>query len=947
MHLVRLGRKLLLLAVAAALLYCGTLILIFAALNTSGFIELEATFMRNDLSRAANFIDSRGLAIASTAADDARWDESRAWVQGLKPGFMEENFPDDVLESLGLSFVAYYRDDGGLAGIRALDAMPPLSLAKHLDHGDAFLDDAGFTGLRRLGEIPCVVASRPVTSSDGKAPPLGHIVLGRALDQAFLATANANLGLALEAGKPEGGALGFEPQRLSTSDAYVLPDAKANLVRGFLLLRDQAGEPLLVIRSQSPRTIMAEAHHIRLAIVLASPILLVFVIGAGWLAFRILLLAPLERLERILDSESRGAATAAMDGELLSITKREDAIGRMATFLLAARERLREGSDTIAVVNERLENEVAARTTELRRANHNLRLYRKIMEGTSEGVVITDLSGTILEANDAFCGISGFEREDFLGKNPRVLKSDRHDAAFYAAMWKSMLEKGQWSGEVWDRRKNGEVYPKWLSINTIYDDEGKPTGYVGLSADISRIKEAEERLSRMVFYDSLTSLPNRALFRDRLAQSILRAERSLSRCALLFMDLDRFKNVNDSLGHLAGDELLIQVSRRILAQVRDSDTVCRLGGDEFTIVLDDVPRSEVAGEVAAKIIRAIRKPFMLGDNEVYVGASIGIALFPFDGTDEETLIKKADAAMYEAKEGGRGQFRFAAGRAGADSQRRISVEGELRRALDQGLFKLYYQPQVAAGAARAGSNAGLMGAEALIRMKRPDGAIVSPGEFIDVAEDSGIIIAMGEWAIGEACREAARWAAAGKPLVVSVNVSPRQFERGDLAAVVGAALAESALAPRLLKLEVTESLFMRKMERSIEIMNEIRELGVVFAVDDFGIGFSSLQYLHRLPLDYLKIDKAFVDDIVDEFEGGEIVTAVIALSRAFGLSCIAEGVENEAQMEALKRRGCDEFQGYLISRPLDAEAFMRFALAEGGEGLPADGAGEGAGEGAG
>jgi EAL domain-containing protein (putative c-di-GMP-specific phosphodiesterase class I) len=299
-------------------------------------------------------------------------------------------------------------------------------------------------------------------------------------------------------------------------------------------------------------------------------------------------------------------------------------------------------------------------------------------------------------------------------------------------------------------------------------------------------------------------------------------------------------------------------------------------------------------------------------------------VYPIDGLDIDTLIMRADAAMYEAKERGRGQYRFASSVAGDDSRRRIEVEGELRRAIEQGRLRLHYQPQVAAGAAIPGSCAGIVGAEALIRMSRADGSIVSPGEFMDVAEDSGLVMPLGEWALGEACREAYRWSAAGKPLVVSVNVSTRQFERDKLVASVRAALDSSGLPPGLLKLEVTESLFMRNLEHSVEVMREIRSMGVSFAVDDFGIGFSSLQYLTRLPLDCLKIDKAFVDDVKDDFDGGEIVTAVIALARSFGLTCVAEGVETEAQLEALRRRGCDEFQGYLISRPLDADAFMRF-----------------------
>lgn len=554
------------------------------------------------------------------------------------------------------------------------------------------------------------------------------------------------------------------------------------------------------------------------------------------------------------------------------------------------------------------------------------RLCRQILEAANDGIIVTDLTTEIVEANAAFCAMTGYELGELLGKKADILKSGKHDSVFFRGLTDAVRSTGTWSGEIWNRRKNGEIIPTWLTVETVFDEDGKPSGYIGVSSDLTSLRDTEERLRHAVFYDPLTGLPNRALFRDRLAQTLARAKREGLRAALLFIDLDRFKTVNESLGYKAGDELLVDTSRRILAKVRDSDTVCRLGGDEFAVILEEVARSEDAGIAAALILEALSPGFPLGPSEVFLGASVGIALFPFDGTDAGVLEKKAEAAMYEAKEAGRGQFRFASGKAGHSSRRRVELESRLRQALEREEFFLAYQPQVATGGAKPRSNAGLIGAEALIRWKPVGGPPVHPGEFMDIAETSGLIVPMGEWALRTACVEAKAWADAGKALKVSVNISQRQFQAGTLARVTREALEASGLEPALLKLEVTETLLVADMNKTISTMNVIREMGVRFAVDDFGIGFSSLRYLDQLPLDVLKIDKAFIDPIMDRYDGGKIATAVIALARSFNMVSVAEGVETPEQLEALRMRGCDEIQGYLVSRPLDAKAFRSFAF---------------------
>jgi len=573
-----------------------------------------------------------------------------------------------------------------------------------------------------------------------------------------------------------------------------------------------------------------------------------------------------------------------------------------------------------------LEQEVRERTENLRRANAILLNYKKIIENTGEGIIITDLHGCIQEINQAITEMTGFSKDELLGNTPRIFKSGMHTPEFYRSLWESVNRNGKWEGEIWNRKKDGTLLPLWLSINTLKDAEGKSTQYVAFYIDITQLKQTQEKLNNLAFYDSLTGLPNRALFMDRLEQVLSRAWRDKTRFALLYMDLDHFKDVNDGYGHQTGDELLILAAHRIKAQVREADTVCRLGGDEFTVILEEIHKSSDAALVAKKIIEALQEPFIIQDREIYIGSSVGIALYPFDGATMQELVKNADAAMYDAKGKGRGQFRFASGAAGISSRRRIEVEAAIRKALDENRFILCYQPLISTGSAEAGKSKGIIGAEALIRIQNPDGSLIPPGQFIEIAEESGLIIPMGGWALTQACKDARTWAEAGKPIQVSVNVSQRQFERGHIIKQTEEALRISGLDPKLLKLEVTESLFIRDAQRVASIMEDLKKLGICFAIDDFGTGYSSMRYIDALPIESLKIDKSFVDHLHSYMEDGSVALAVVSLARSFGLMSVAEGVETKEQLEALKRRGCDVIQGYYISKPLCEESFRDFIL---------------------
>lgn len=573
-----------------------------------------------------------------------------------------------------------------------------------------------------------------------------------------------------------------------------------------------------------------------------------------------------------------------------------------------------------------LEHEVQERTEKLRNANSFLLTYKKIIESTDEGIIITNLHGAIQEVNPAVTEMTGFPEAELIGQTPRIFKSSMHAPEFYRDLWESVANNGKWEGEIWNRKKDGTLLPLWLSINTLKDLEDKPSKYVAFYIDISQLKQTQEKLNNLAFYDSLTGLPNRALFMDRLDQMVSRALREKTRFALLYMDLDHFKDVNDGFGHQTGDELLILAAHRIKAQVRETDTVCRLGGDEFTVILEDMHKSSDAALVAKKIIEALREPFIIHEREIYIGSSVGIALYPYDGATIQELVKNADAAMYDAKEHGRGQYRYASGAAGISSRRRIEVEATIRRALDENRFVLCYQPLISTGSAEAGKSKGIIGAEALIRIQNQDGTLIPPGQFIEIAEESGLIIPMGGWALIQACKDAASWAKEWKPLQVSVNVSQRQFERGHIIKQVEEALRVSNLDPKLLKLEVTESIFIRDAQRVASIMEDLKKRGICFAVDDFGTGYSSLRYIDTLPIDSLKIDKSFVGHLHNDMQDGSIALAVVSMARSFGLISVAEGVETEEQLEALRRRGCDVIQGYYVSKPLCGSLFLDFIL---------------------
>ncbi|NJA05347.1 EAL domain-containing protein [Methylococcaceae bacterium WWC4] len=543
-----------------------------------------------------------------------------------------------------------------------------------------------------------------------------------------------------------------------------------------------------------------------------------------------------------------------------------------------------------------------------------------VFESTREGVMITNADKQIQLVNKAFSDITGFSPEQVIGKTPKIIASGHHNVDFYRDMWATLANTDHWQGEIWNRRKNGEVFPELLSISAVRDGQGDVTNYVGVFADISKLKASEKELEFLAHHDPLTQLPNRMLFLSRLRHSIDQTRRRRGVMAVLMLDLDRFKDVNDSFGHLAGDDLLQLVAQRLTARLRNSDTICRLGGDEFVVLLEEIPQPEAAAQVASQIIAALSQIWRLSSgHEVRIGVSVGIALFPEHGQTPDELIQQADTALYQAKNDGRNCFKYFSEDLTRAARERMDLEIRLRLAIERRELRVYFQPQIDIASGH------LVGAEALLRWETDTGEIISPSRFIPIAEETGLIVPIGNWVLQEVCRQGRRWLNRGlAPIKLAVNLSSQQFLHSDIGEAIGNILRETGFPPEHLELELTESVLMKREREAIEILQQLHELGLGLSIDDFGTGYSSLAYLKLFPLDVIKIDKSFIEDIPEHADDMEITATIIAMAKTLKMRVIAEGVETAEQLNFLRSRDCDQYQGYLTSRPLPIAEFEKF-----------------------
>ncbi|UCV28370.1 sensor domain-containing protein [Ferribacterium limneticum] len=570
---------------------------------------------------------------------------------------------------------------------------------------------------------------------------------------------------------------------------------------------------------------------------------------------------------------------------------------------------------------------IASDISERRRMEHDLRIAAIAFESQA-AIMVTDVNQRILRVNQAFTRLTGYSAEEAIGQTPGMLKSGRQDADFYAEMWRSLSHSGHWQGEIWNRRKNGEIYPEWLTISGVRDARGKVTHYVSTFSDISNLKVAESEIHHLAFYDPLTAMPNRRLLLNRLDQACAAGKRSGQFGALLIIDVDHFKTLNDTLGHDVGDLLLVEVAKRLIACIREGDTAARQGGDEFVVMLEelgtDPAGAAVQAEIVAEKIRLeLARPYLLaGDTEYFRSASIGISLFFGQEKTIDILLKQADIALYKAKDAGRNAIRFFDSAMQTALDERAALEAGLRRALVRNELALYVQPQVNA-------ERQLIGAEALLRWLPPGKALVPPNDFIPLAEETGLIVPIGIWVLDQACAELRHWADDPRTsrLFLSVNVSARQFRQADFVAQVADALARHGANPQLLKLELTESLLLDNVEEVIDKMQALRAIGVRFSLDDFGTGYASLSYLKRFPFEQLKVDRSFIRDININPDDAAIVRAIIAMGNTLRLSVVAEGVEDDLQHAYLVKHECSLFQGYLFGRPMSFRDF-RVSLGE-------------------
>jgi len=906
-------------------IYASLIITLNNSLWNQALMDLDSEQSINNNKILNKYLNKELKTLGLILKDYARWDDTYNFVKNKNSDFVIDSFTG--VDPNIFSFFTIYNNDGKKLVSYEIseDGMliPWKFLSTRISKDSVWFDtniDNIKTGFMNFNGETLLVASSPIYATNSSKDSNGLIIFAKRFNEdiknRLKDETQTNHSIISISGAKLIKSNQLIIENIKKSNNLYVDSSQMNVSKSYSLIYDLFNRPIFIVYTESPKKFELigkgiQHNTVLLTILLALIILLVF-----YESIKIMIINPLKILQRIFQHIS--LKNEIPQGYYKKLMGNNDEISELTNEFKIM-------NDKIFELNYNLESAVKDRTIELRRANENLRLMEKIIENTAEGILVTDLNGSIIKVNRGFLTMSEFSEEEVIGQNPKILKSGRHTSEFYRTMWEEIQISGCWSGEVWNRRKDGAIFPKWLTINTIRDKDGNPVYYIGLLTDITKLKDVETKLNHLAYYDSLTGLPNRTLFYERLLQSIKFNKRYKSNLAVFFIDLDRFKNINDTLGHSFGDEFLIEVSERLKERVRESDTVCRVGGDEFLVILDKFNNIDDVAMVASDIIKVIEKPAQLANKEISCSASLGISIFPADDETADGLIRKADSAMYLAKDSGKGVYKFFSQDMEDLNNAKLDLEIRLRKALEENRFELFYQPQINIEKYVKGEFA-IIGCEALIRWRQEDGTLIPPDLFIPLAEETGMIIPLGKWVLEEACRTASKWYREGTPIRVSANVSSIQFEDPEFLNYLDEAIKNSELPPHLLHLELTESMLLNNLQNTIDLLNAIKDKGILFSIDDFGTGYSSLSYIKELPASNLKIDKAFVFKMDNSKEDKALVQVIISIAKTFGMNSLAEGVETQDHLERLYEMGCEEIQGYLISRPLPQKDFERFLV---------------------
>lgn len=932
---MKIQKKIIAIIFISILIYGGIALTLQYMYLKPEFEKVSNNMAQKDMLKTMEIINDSLSHISTHAKDYAVWDQSYTFVSGLNPNYTKEHIPDSAMDTAGLSLVLFYNNKNELYyGRLAKDDQiwAPIDYSD-LQRYQSYFSKASTSdkGLVLLDKVLYLVAIEPILQTDGTGPSNGKIIFGKKLANTFSQSLLDTLELSVQLNTLHEGQqddIATEVSALFNAPAkdvilgesknipYVLQSKNETTTTGYCFYNDLLGDRVLLIQTTTEKTITILGRKFSYFSVLSIGVCGLLIALLLIVFLRKVIVKPLEALSTMVKSFNLKEMRFSKNETL---TSRTDEIGQLAQNIEAMAQIVIEKHQEVLELNESLDAKIIERTKALAEANESLLLSDNILNETSEGILIVDNQMRILRVNDAFLKMTHYRRDELIGKTPILFKSDYHSEKFYQQIWHEVHTISHWSGEFWAKRKDESFYPTLLTINVIKNERNQITHYVGLASDITHIKETEQTLERLAYFDSLTELPNRELFHDRLSQAIKRTLRSNGTTALLFLDLDRFKTINDTLGHATGDEVLIEVSKRLKMRLRDSDTVSRLGGDEFTIILENISDEQNAKQIADDLINLIGTPIPTSERMVNISASVGIAIVPVDDTTVDGLMRKADAAMYIAKEAGRSRTCFSSKEIEIRNQEHLETEARLRTAIIDGEFELYLQPKVKA----KGDHFTVSGAEALIRWKTSEGRMIPPDLFIGVAEETGLIHPIGKWVLEEACRQINKLKVLGIILPISVNLSIKQLEREDILDEIKETFNTYQVSPHTVQFELTESLFMKDFQQAITVLDGLKALGCEIAIDDFGKGYSAMSYIGSLPVDCLKIDKAFIDPISERNEK-ELVSAIIAIANTHAFKTVAEGVENRQQQDFLEALHCDEMQGYYFSKPLPFDDFVKF-----------------------